>query len=123
MATIKSRSRYIIKVMNHEDLYREFPFTKHPQAKQYATHLKADGFKPISGPREDTFFVSIPSKGYAVIEARSTLPLLDTATFQNHGAQLFNEKVDECANTQRQMALTAENDIDILNITCVVVCQ
>lgn len=77
MATIENRSRYTISVKNREDLYREFPFTQLAKAKQYATELKAQGYKPFAGQKEDAFFVRIRSKGYPA--QQFTLPNLQEA--------------------------------------------
>ena len=48
MATIENRSRYTVSVKNRADLYREFPFTKLKQAKQYVIDLGIDSKVELS---------------------------------------------------------------------------
>jgi len=63
MATIVNRSRYTVSVKNHDNLYREFPFTQLEQAKRYATELGKE-FKVKFGQKEDSLLIKIIHKGY-----------------------------------------------------------
>jgi len=64
MATIENRSRYIVSVKNRDDLYREFPFNKLEQAKQYAIDLGKRDFKPFLTQKENAFLIKITQAGY-----------------------------------------------------------
>ena len=63
MATIENRSRYTVSVKNRADLYREFPFTKLKQAKQYVIDLGNDSKVELS-QKENCFLVRIIQQGH-----------------------------------------------------------
>lgn len=69
MATIENRSRYIVSVKNRDDLCREFPFSKLPEAKQYAVDLGKQNFKPYLTQKENAFLVKIMQAGYKPVRA------------------------------------------------------
>ena len=68
MATIDNRSRYTVSVKSRKDLYRGFPFSSLKDAKQYASELAAERFKPTLAQKEDCLLVRIRQTGYPAFQ-------------------------------------------------------
>lgn len=82
MPNIENRSRFTVTVKHRPDLYREFRFNKKTDVRQYASELRAQGFKPVSGQLEDAFLIRIREKGYPVVQ--QTFASLDEAETAMH---------------------------------------